>query len=306
MNDLTHKIITFHRAVAEATVRVSREETMEAIRNGTVPKGNVFETSRVAGLLGIKRTSDLIPECHPVPIESAAITHSIEGLDIIIRVDVQAIYRTGVTMEALHGASVTALTVYDMLKPIDPDIEIFRIRLVEKKGGANRFGQQIKRTVSAVIIVCSDSVSAGKKEDAAGLAIREKLENFDVAIREYKVIPDEAEVIRGTVLAACDAGTDLVVLTGGTGLSPRDVTPEAIRPLLDREIPGIAEAARQYGQSRIPWAMLSRSLAGLRSDTLILALPGSTRGAAESMDALFPYVLHLFDILAHARHEGNQ
>ena len=101
---------------------------------------------------------------------------------------------------------------------------------------------------------------------------------------------------------ADNKGCCLIVTTGGTGPAVRDVTPEAILPLLDREIPGIAEASRNYGQDRTPYAMLSRSLAGVKDQTLVLALPGSTKGAAESMDALFPSLLHLFRIMKGARH----
>lgn len=92
------------------------------------------------------------------------------------------------------------------------------------------------------------------------------------------------------------------MITGGTGLSKRDVTPEAVRPLLEREIPGVAETIRNYGQLRTPYSMLSRSLAGMIGDTLVIALPGSTKGAEESMEAIFPGILHIYKIVAGAQH----
>lgn len=283
-------------AIAEATVHVSLPETIEAIQNKAVPKGDIFEASRIAALFGIKRTSDMIPDCHPLPVEFATVRHRIEGLDIVIETEVHTMYKTGVEVEAMHGASVAALTIYDMLKPIDKGIEIQHIRLVKKKGGKGQYNDPPRRPLKTAVIVCSDSISAGKKQDFAGKAIISHLERWQVATATYTIIPDEMQVIRDTVQQLYDDQYDMIILTGGTGLSPRDVTPEAIRPMLDREIPGIAEAARQYGQQQMPYAMLSRSLAGLKGKTLILALPGSTRGAEESMDALFPYLLHIFRV----------
>lgn len=303
MVNITHKVKTHRTAIASAIVRVSKPETIEAVQNKTVPKGDVLEASRVAGLFGVKRTSDMIPDCHPLPVEYTAITHQIKDLDIEIRVEVQTIYRTGVEVEAMHGASVAALTIYDMLKPIDKGIEILNIKLVQKKGGKSQYKERLNKPVKAAIVVCSDSISAGKKEDRAGQAIQEKLQPYQVEVADFSIIPDEVAVIQNKVQALYDLGFDLIILTGGTGLSPRDVTPEAIRPMLDREIPGIAEAMRSYGQEHMPYAMLSRSLGGLKGDTLILALPGSTRGAQESMDALFPYLLHLFRVMEFAGHD---
>jgi molybdenum cofactor synthesis domain-containing protein len=221
-----------------------------------------------------------------------------------ILVEVQTLYRTGVEVEAMHGASVAALTMYDMLKPIDKGIEILSIKLLEKKGGKSQYKDKLNNPVKAAVVVCSDSIAAGEKEDRAGLAIREKLEGYQqVSVADFSVVPDEEDAIQGKVLALYEQQFDLIILTGGTGLSPRDVTPEAIRPLLDREIPGIGETARSYGQEHMPYSMLSRSLGGLKGNTLILALPGSTRGAQESMDALFPYLLHIFRVMEFARHD---
>lgn len=304
MVDITAKSNTLRQAIATAIVKVSKKETIEAIKNNTVPKGNVLEISKVAGLLGVKQTANLIPDCHPLPIEYTHISYEIKGLEITITMEVKTIYKTGVEVEAMHGVSIVALTMYDMLKPIDKGIEIQNIKLLEKKGGKSDYKYQInKKTLKAVVIVCSDTISAGKKEDRAGKAIINKLKESEIEILKYEIIPDEKEIIQSKVKTYSEAKADLLIFTGGTGLSPRDVTPESISPLLDREIPGIAEAARNYGQERTPYSMLSRSLAGVRGETLILSLPGSTKGAQESMDALFPQLLHIFNILKGKQHQ---
>ena len=304
MINITNKIKTHRVAIAQSVLKVSRQETMDIIMSKQVPKGDVLEASRIAGLFGVKRTSDMIPDCHPLPIEYTEIRHRLEDLEIITEVEVHTIYKTGVEVEAMHGASVAALTMYDMLKPIDKDIEITSIRLLKKKGGKSQYNEFPEKELKAAVVVCSDSISAGKKEDFAGKAIIEKLKMLEVEVTNYSIIPDEVDVIREKVMELYNLKTDLVIITGGTGLSKRDVTPEAIRPLLDREIPGIAEAARSYGMEHMPYAMLSRSLAGLKGRSLILALPGSTRGAQESMDALFPYLLHLFRVMEMEPHDG--
>lgn len=296
MVNITNKSSTLRIAVAMATVSVSKQETIEAIEQRKIPKGDVFEFARAAGFLGVKKTSDLIPDCHPLPIEYTSITYAIEGLDILITVEVHTIYKTGVEVEAMHGASITALTMYDMLKPIDKGVEIRNIKLLKKSGGKSDF-QNIKfPEIKAAVVVCSDSVSAGKAQDTSGKAIIAHLEQFGISTITYEIVPDDANIIKNKALMLCGAEHQLLIFTGGTGLSPRDVTPEAISPMIERKIDGIMENARRYGQERMPYAMLSRGVAGFNGDTLILTFPGSKKGVDEYFAALFPQILHLFNV----------
>jgi molybdenum cofactor biosynthesis protein MoaC len=305
MVNITHKTSTHRTATAQATITVSREETITMIRDRKVPKGDIFEMSRAAGLFAAKKTSDMIPDCHPLPIESARISYEIDMLSIIVTAEIQTIYKTGVEVEAMHAASVVALTIYDMLKPVDPCITINQIKLLEKKGGKSDFGNFSAQNIKAAVIVCSDTISKGKKEDKAGKAILKRLQKFDLEISEYIVIPDEINLIQSRVLEYVKNGNRLVVITGGTGLSARDVTPEALIPIIHRRIPGIEEAIRSYGQERTPYSMLSRSIAGMIDNTLVLGLPGSTRGASESIDAVFPMILHIFDVVKGTNHSES-
>ena len=117
-----------------------------------------------------------------------------------------------------------------------------------------------------------------------------------------KIIADDFETIQLEARQLVEAGYQLILFTGGTGLSSRDVTPDAIRPLLEREVPGVMEVARDYGQQRTPYAMLSRGIAGFVGESLIITLPGSPRGAEESMQAIFPYILHVFRVKEGVKH----
>jgi cyclic pyranopterin phosphate synthase len=295
MIDITYKQNTLRKATASAVVKVSKRETIDAVKNKTVPKGDVFEFSRAAGLLAIKKTSDIIPDCHPLPVEFAAITYSINELEILIRVEVHTIYKTGVEVEAMHGASVVALVIYDMLKPIDKAIEIANIKLDKKSGGKTDHLLDAGH-IKCAVIVCSDRISSGENEDRSGKLIIDKLKRFNISTGDYTIISDDIENIQATLKKYVSQNYDLLIFTGGTGLSARDNTPDAIEPLIDRHIPGIMETSRYYGQQRMPFAMLSRGIAGFVQNTLVLTLPGSTQGASETIDALFPQVLHVFEV----------
>nr|WP_314498814.1 bifunctional molybdenum cofactor biosynthesis protein MoaC/MoaB [uncultured Chryseobacterium sp.] len=296
MVDITHKSSTLRKAVATATVQTSSPETIAAIEQRKVPKGDIFEFSRASALFAVKKTSDVIPDCHPLPVEYTSVTFRIEDLSVIISVEVHTVYKTGVEVEAMHGASVAALVMYDMLKPIDKNVEIRNIRLLEKHGGKSGDRKYLDRTLRSAVVVCSDSIFRKEKEDASGRAIVASLEKYRIMNSEYQVIPDDIDTIQSVLKNYRENNFDLVIFTGGTGLSARDVTPEAVSPLIDRAIPGIMETARNYGQQRIKTAMLSRGVAGFAGQTLVLTLPGSKKAVEESMEALFPQILHVFQL----------
>jgi cyclic pyranopterin monophosphate synthase len=303
MKDILFKTPTLRKAVAAAIVQLSDADAMTAVLNKTVPKGDVFEFARAAGLLAIKKTSDVIPDCHPIPIEFAAITFKTENLSIHISVEVHTIYKTGVEVEAMHGASIVALTIYDMLKPLDKGIEIASIKLEKKSGGKTDYRKRQSGAIRCAVIVCSDSISKGNAKDQSGKMIIEKVKEYGIEDTIYEVVPDDFHLIQQGAIKYSGLGYELILFTGGTGLSPKDLTPDAIEPLIETQIPGIMEAARHYGQERTPYAMLSRGVAGFIKNSLVITLPGSVSGSIDTINALFPYVLHLFAVRSGDRHE---
>jgi cyclic pyranopterin phosphate synthase len=306
MINITYKSPTLRKAIAEAVLKVSSSDTILAVKNRLVPKGDVLEFARVAGLFAVKKTADMIPDCHPMPVEFTSVNYTLGEMDIRIEMEVHTIYKTGVEVEAMHGVSVVALTLYDMLKPIDKGIEIAHIRLVSKTGGKSDGQklalQSICRQSRAQVVVCSDSVFHGKAEDKAGASVNETLTLAGLTVGEVVVVPDEVTAIQEAAQKFASV-VNVLLFVGGTGLSHRDVTPDAIRPLLTREIDGIMEVARGYGQDRMPFAMLSRGVAGMLNDTLVMTLPGSTKGAIETLDAVFPAVMHVFAVKYGQKHD---
>lgn len=303
MIDISSKSETLRTAVAQAIIKVG-SNGVNTIKKGKTPKGDVAGSSKVAALLAIKNTSHVLPHCHPIPVEYGEVEFEIDKNNrIVITVTVKTIYKTGCEMEALYGASVAALTAYDMIKPVDKDIVIENIRLIEKGGGkSDHKSYYDKLKLKSSILIISDSVYSGKSKDKSGKLIKEKLELFNVRNKNIDIVPDEADSIQNKIKQYCRKGTDLIVTTGGTGVSVRDVTYEAISPLIEKKITGIMEAARNFGQKRTPYAMLSRSVAGFIDETLVLTLPGSAAGVQEYLDALFPYVLHLFKVRKGFKH----
>jgi molybdopterin adenylyltransferase len=152
--------------------------------------------------------------------------------------------------------------------------------------------------ITAAVLTISDSATAGKRKDRSGPAVRERLEQLGWGVPVMEIIPDEPALISARLAALSDGGqVSAIFTTGGTGVAPRDWTPEAVRAVIDREIPGFGELMRLRGRESTPLAVLSRSLAGTRGRTLIVALPGSPKGAVESLNAIVELAPHVLDLL---------
>lgn len=301
MRNVSSKPTTLRTARASSSV-LMQSDTLRAVKEGTGPKGDPLPVARVAGIMAAKDTSRLIPYCHPVRVDHVDVTFDLKDDRVCIACSVTAVDRTGVEMEALAGAAVAALTVYDMLKPVDQTLVIGETRLDSKKGGKSDFIEEFEQPLTAAVLVVSDSTAAGKRMDKSGRTIKERLEECRVEVVDILVVPDEAEQIEAALRRHVADGTDLVITTGGTGLGPRDVTVEASSQVVERLVPGISEAMRSHGFQRTPRATLSRGLAGVAGQTLILNLPGSSNGARESLDALFPGVLHIIPMIRGGGH----
>lgn len=294
MKSVTRKSTTRRTAEAEARLEVG-PGGRSAVEERSTPKGDPTEIARTAALAAIERTPELIPHCHDIPVTGCEVGFRVDGREVVVTVEVETVARTGVEMEALTGAAVAALNLYDLLKPLGEQMAVADVELLSKSGGSSDFQDSFAEgELSAAVIVASDGVAAGEKEDRSGRLLRDRLKREGFSVEEYSVIPDDRDRIRHAVLELCDEGVDFVTTTGGTGPGPRDVTVEATAEVLDREIPGIAEAMRSHGQERTPYAMFSRGLAGQRGKTLIVNFPGSSNGTRESLDGLFPGLLHFF------------
>ncbi|MET0256608.1 MAG: bifunctional molybdenum cofactor biosynthesis protein MoaC/MoaB [Luteibacter sp.] len=307
MKDVSQKPDSLRIARATATLHAPAS-CIELLRSGETEKGDPLKTARVAGILAAKRTDELIPLCHPLPIHRADVTYELGQTSVRIVAEVQTIGPTGVEMEALTAASLAALTIYDMLKPYaEPeDLHIEDCRLERKVGGKSHYRRALATPRSAAVVVLSDTVASGAKPDTAGVFVRDALAGANFAPVAYSVIADDAAVLGGVLRSLVAAGTALVITVGGTGLGPRDITVDTVKPMLDVEVPGIMEAARAFGQQRMPFAMLSRGVAGYIGDSLVLTFPGSRGGASESLAATLPGLVHLIETgRAGGKHPGG-
>lgn len=292
MRNILHKSDTLRTAVAESRVSIP-QHLLEKLQSRVTEKGDALEIARVAAVMGAKKTWEIIPFCHQIPIAQCDVKYTFEDRLLVIEVTAGAVATTGVEMEALTAAAICALTIYDMMKPYDADVEILGTRLLEKKGGKSDFTTELQSAVRIVVAVVSETVHKGKKPDSAGALVRQRFSALPNAqLLSSAVLSGDETELRDFLRAQHDANVEIVFTVGGTGFGDADRTVPAVESALDTAVPGICEMMRSYGQRRTPRAMMSRAAAGFMGDMLIVTLPGSSRGASESLDALIPHIFH--------------
>jgi cyclic pyranopterin phosphate synthase len=321
MVDVTGKEESARVAVAAGRLLVS-DQVVGLLRSAEgVPKGDALGVARVAGILGAKRTSDLIPLCHPLPITGIEVDLTVADDAIEIRATVRTTGRTGVEMEALTAVAVTGLTLHDMVKAADPAATLTDVRVLSKSGGKSgdwqRDGSGASGAVSpggaepeptaggrspglpngalARVITVSDRSHTGARNDQSGPLLASLLKELGFIVDAVIIVPDEVGPLADALRQAASSGIDLIATTGGTGFAPRDVTPEATRRILDREAPGLVELLRAADHERVPTSILSRGVAGITGGSVIVNLPGSTGGVRDGVAVLSPVIGHAID-----------
>jgi cyclic pyranopterin phosphate synthase len=328
MVDVSGKSETARVAIARGRVQTT-SEVLALVRADGLPKADVLATARIAGIAGAKRTSDLIPLCHPLPLTGVTVIFELGESTIDIEAIAKTTGRTGVEMEALTAVAVAGLTLHDMIKAVDPGSTLTDIRLDFKSGGKRgrweRGSAEAARSAgvpresddpaearasassgarTARVLVASTRGASGERPDTTGPVIVDWL-----AARGYLTAPAVVVPDSGIATALADAVRDqpsVVITTGGTGVSPTDVTPEATAAILDRELPGVAEALRTRGLATTPTAALTRGLAGTSGRTVVVNLPGSAGGVADGLEVLDGILAHLVDqVSGSARHDES-
>ncbi len=299
MVDVTDKVSTTRLAKAGGKIFI-RPETISAIQDDSLPKGNVLTTAKIAGIQAAKRTSDVIPMCHPLNLSFVDIEFDIEQDAIGIRSTVKTKEATGVEMEALSAVSGAALTIYDMCKAIDKSMSISEIKLVKKLGGKSDHASEYRPKVG--VITLSDSVATGESEDKSGVILADGFSDSGCEVSEKIVLEDGSDQLVPTIQEWIDSDVELILTTGGTGLGPRDLTIQTVEALFDSKLPGIEQALHAYGRGKVKTAILSRLTAGVVNGAIVICLPGSPGATKDALHVLIPTIFHSFHMMQGEKH----
>lgn len=305
MIDVSEKYPTLRYARASGKL-LCGAAALAAVQTGAVPKGDVLATARAAGIQMGKRAAEWLVFCHPIPVEWLDVQLELDSDGIRATAEARCIARTGIEMEVLTAVSVALLNAYDMLKPLDDNLRITGITLEKKRGGKSDWRVPLPTPYRAAVLVVSSSTAAGERQDESGKYLCEALTEKGFEVSGYAVVPDDVVSIQDRLREWVGQSVELIITTGGTGLSPSDRTPEATRGVIEREVLGLVEALRGYGLERTPVAMFSAATAGLAKNSLIINLPGSLRAVRESLNRLFPAIYHPLVIIKGAGHDEEQ
>ncbi|MGA2654966.1 MAG: bifunctional molybdenum cofactor biosynthesis protein MoaC/MoaB [Gammaproteobacteria bacterium] len=330
MIDVGEKPATHRIAIAQGCIHVG-EKTFALIANRKLPKGDALILAEMAGIQGAKLTAQLIPLCHPLGLDQVSIhTHlDPENAAIYVYCRVSAVAKTGVEMESLAGVNAALLCIYDLAKMIEPALKIDNIRLLLKIGGKNGVWthpegipshiehllpttkkQPNYKGVKVTVIKTSDRASNQQYDDVDELkqSLVSKLTSLGMNMIEYKILPNNPLELKDYLVTHIESQSpDLIITLGGTGLSKRDTTPETIAQLCDKQIPGISELLRHEGAQFNRYAWLSRSIAGIIQNTLVITLPGKPKAAHEGLNILEKILDHVFiSIKSHTKEHQQE
>lgn len=314
MIDVGRKRVTRRRAVAEGVITVGAI-AFEKIKGKSLPKGDVLALAEVAGIMGAKKTPDMLLMCHTLPLDQVSIHCALEPPAAVrVYAQVTAHAKTGVEMEAVMAVQAALATIWDLVKGTEPNLMIGDIRLLVKEGGKSGLwvnpdgipawlSAQIPQVrameaIPTAVIIMSDRASAGVYEDKSGGLLLDLLKADGAEIVQYVVIPDDRDKISDAMHKVSEQGSPkLIIMSGGTGPGPRDVTPEVMHVVCDRILQGFGEMLRRESAAYTDTAWLSRMEAGMMGDALVIALPGSPKAIGECWEILSPFMAHALKMI---------